>query len=146
MARWDRHGDAVDLSDPIVLGWLAGLLEGEGSFKWKKRPGREAQPQISIQMCDEDVIRRLAAVWNSAVARREPKHSHWSPSWETSIGGRKAFLVMRAVLPIMGERRAAKIREIMEEVAHRYDTKEAPSWQHFSIGSARPMTGQNHEF
>jgi hypothetical protein len=45
------------------LGWVAGLIEGEGSFTIKKARGRNGfscQPQLRVSMTDEDIIRELA--------------------------------------------------------------------------------------
>ena len=54
------------------LYWLAGLLEGEGSFM-RGPPSRPNMPAIAIQMTDEDVIQRVAQLWAvcyTAPARR----------------------------------------------------------------------------
>lgn len=41
--------------------WLAGLLEGEGSFL-KGPPSAPRYPVLSLQMTDEDVVARVAAM------------------------------------------------------------------------------------
>ncbi len=42
--------------------WLVGLLEGEGSFM-PGPPSEATRPRISIQMTDENVIRRVARIF-----------------------------------------------------------------------------------
>ena len=49
----------------IELGWVAGLIEVEGSFtvkKSKRKNGYSCQPQLRVSMTDEDVVRKLAAL------------------------------------------------------------------------------------
>lgn len=46
---------------PAALAWLAGLLEGEGTFE-AHRQGRRTYPRLSLQMCDEDVVVRVASL------------------------------------------------------------------------------------
>jgi hypothetical protein len=50
--------DDVPCSD---LHWLAGLLEGEGSFL-KGPPSAPRHPILALQMTDEDVVARVAAM------------------------------------------------------------------------------------
>lgn len=45
------------------LHWLAGLLEGEGSFM-KPSPSSPNCPIISLQMTDEDIVKRVSLLFN----------------------------------------------------------------------------------
>lgn len=100
------------------IAWAAGLLEGEGSFivRAVKADGRRRRMSVSIEMSDEDVIERIAAVFGSStsnVTTVQPRKDGWSRTWSKRWNGAEAEKVMRAVLPYMGERRAAKIRECL---------------------------------
>ena len=46
------------LMDEKELYWLAGLLEGEGSFM-RGAPSRPNTPMVSLSMTDEDVVARV---------------------------------------------------------------------------------------
>jgi hypothetical protein len=52
--------------DEFTLAWLAGLLEGEGSFS-RGLPSNPTKPIISLHMVDEDVVARVAAIWESRI-------------------------------------------------------------------------------
>jgi hypothetical protein len=94
----------------VELAWLAGLLEGEGSFLCGP-PSQPNRPRIVLDMTDRDVVARAAklmAVKNAAFTprRRNPK---WKPSYIVSVSGVAAFHLMTKLRPLMGERRQGQI-------------------------------------
>lgn len=98
--------------------WLAGILEGEGHFGVDTR--REANyPTIGLNMADRDVVERAAQLMReigdspSQVTLKKARHD-WKPQWRISLYGIAAELVMLAILPYMGERRSARICEVLE--------------------------------
>jgi hypothetical protein len=111
----------MDLSDPDIA-WLAGLLEGEGSFmmaKTKQGGKTYSSPRITVNMTDEDVIQRVATLFNTKVYTM-PKYARdgYAPpkqQWRATLTGARAVALMEAMLPWMGERRSAKIAEILTE-------------------------------
>jgi hypothetical protein len=86
------------------LGWVVGILEGEGCFR-AKALGRPL-PTVTIQMTDRDVMARLCKAIDANL--RGP-YERAPPS-----KGYKAERLMRLVLPHMGERRSQKIEETLE--------------------------------
>jgi hypothetical protein len=94
----------------IDLGWLAGILEGEGSFfQLKAFPG---QPIISLGMTDEDVVARAAKLMGISY------HSDILPSGKTRykfmIRGRpRAGRIMGTLHGLMGERRRGQIEDAL---------------------------------
>ena len=100
----------------LDLMWVAGLLEGEGCFYVQKSHAThptKARPRIQIQMTDEDVIARAARILECGYNRSLPP-SRRKPTYVIAVTGAKATALMRQLLPHMGERRSAKIREILE--------------------------------
>lgn len=114
------------------LAWLAGIVEGEGNINvhttHKVRGGERRAypyPQLRVRMTDEDVVRRCAEVaqeygggvygpWSS---KQEGKLHH-KPSWQFTITGEPARRLLLDLLPYLGERRSAKVREVLSlEVA-----------------------------
>lgn len=100
------------------IAWAAGLLEGEGSFFIREQGSETCRSRmtVKVEMSDEDVIRRIAALFgrsSSNVTTFQPKKDGWSRTWSKQWNGTEAEKVMCAVLPYMGERRAAKIRECL---------------------------------
>jgi len=89
--------------------WLAGLLEGEGTFSVNATPPH-AYPLISVQMCDEDVVTRAARILGAVgIQRREPENINWSVTYVAKISGYSAANWMRRLRPYMGLRRIVAI-------------------------------------
>jgi hypothetical protein len=88
--------------------WLAGLLEGEGSFDLHR--GR--YPRVRVAMCDRDVVGRAATLFGSSI-RLTLRPAPYKATWHAEVSGRQAVAIMRAILPHMGARRSAKIAEIL---------------------------------
>lgn len=92
------------------LYWLAGLLEGEGYFQTKKK----TSPLIALEMTDEDIMKRVCSLIGTSYCKpkvRKPTHKQ---SFKTTLKGAKAIDLMKQILPIMGERRAQRIRECID--------------------------------
>jgi hypothetical protein len=101
------------------IAWLAGILEGEGSF-WadKNRKTinriRYMNPQIAVEMADKDIIDRVASMLGNSVQSRQRDPSK-KRLYNTRVGGRKAVAWMLTLFTLLGQRRRAKIAEIMKE-------------------------------
>ena len=94
---------------PADLYWLAGLLEGEGSFL-KPPPSSPASPRVAVEMTDRDVVERVGRVLG-AIAQPMPDRNNprWKPTYRALIGGERAADLMRLLHPLMGLRRQAQI-------------------------------------
>lgn len=96
---------------PSELYWLAGWLEGEGSFI-APPPSDPGRPRISAQAKDGDVVAeagRLLSIkplLDKSIQRRNPA---WSAMWRVLLQGRRAISMMRAMEPMMGTRRQQQI-------------------------------------
>lgn len=94
----------------IDTAWLAGLLEGEGSFMWHM-----PSPTISLHMTDRDVVERVSLIFGRRLRgpyrHKNPKHK---PYWCASLGGPKALELMTTILPRMGERRTKQINAVID--------------------------------
>lgn len=98
-----------------MLDWLAGLLEGEGCFCLTQG---SKKPVIKLSMTDRDVVEK-AARWMGGCSVRSYRRPSWKPSRKTmhctERHGPQAIALMKALLPRMGERRSAKIEELLRE-------------------------------
>jgi len=93
------------------LAWVAGLLEGEGSFGW----GRTT-PTIQLSSTDKDVVIKAADIlgvqmWNY-VARPKGK-STYKPVYACKVFGSRAVMWMMTLFVLMGKRRRGKIKEVI---------------------------------
>lgn len=100
---------------PEQLAYLAGLLEGEGCFSIRRRAGRAPVPEVRLQMQDRDVVDRVAAWLEASVYELVARGNQSRPSYVTRVDGTLALVLMKALKPMMGERRTAKIEEIMAD-------------------------------
>ena len=117
--------------------WLSALLEGEGTFVLMQcgQDRKYFTVKIGVQMCDRDVIEHAARLIGGIVHTCNPKGGY-RPIHSTSIYGEKARWVMRQILPYMGERRSAKIRELL---AHPTAYNRTPkSWPFYEQVVASP--------
>lgn len=95
---------------PLELGWLAGLLEGEGSIELRTGGFR-----IKLTMTDEDVVRRCLQLTGEGYVSGPYRHSkkgteHHKPFWCWSVGDRAGVCrIALAVYPLLGDRRREKL-------------------------------------
>ena len=108
------HGSRDDLL------WLAGLLEGEGSFD----AHRGKYPRIRLGMTDRDVVGRAASLMDASI-RLSLRPAPNQPTWHTEISGVRAAAIMAEILPHMGSRRSGKIASVLS--AYRWPTEASKS-------------------
>lgn len=103
----------------IEIAWLAGLLEGEGSFGSYSKTTK-VDLRVQLAMGDRDVVEKAAAIVGGAPIytydRKGQKgfRDHHKPQHKFQLRGYKAVRVMEAILPFMGERRSAKITALLK--------------------------------
>lgn len=90
------------------LYWLAGLLEGEGSFL-KGPPPRPNSPAVSCQMTDEDIICRVAKIVGVKYHRVARRNKRWKPAFSVKLNGDRAIALMKRLRSLMGLRRQKQI-------------------------------------
>jgi len=83
---------------------------------WHTRKKVYGGPRITLEMTDRDVVERVAQLMRAPPVRTR-KHTKERPNRKTSFGcsvsSNSAADLMRKLLPHMGARRAAKIRELL---------------------------------
>ena len=91
------------------LAWLAGLLEGEGTFWF-----RNSCAGMRLKMKDYDVVLRAHKIMGGWFDRdKYERRKNWSRLWFCEVSGEQALKAMKWILPFMGKRRSAKINEII---------------------------------
>lgn len=94
--------------------WLAGLLEGDGCFTVAL--GR--YPTIKVDMYDRDIVQRVRSILKPRTSRRLSFHQRKDrkqPIYETTLTGDKAIGWMMTLYPLMGQRRQARIKELITQ-------------------------------
>jgi hypothetical protein len=90
------------------LQWLAGPLEGEGTFL-AGPPSRPRSPAIQFWMTDRDVVERAAAMLDSAVMPVAARRKGWKTAYAVRISGQRAVRWVKRLRPLMGQRRREQI-------------------------------------
>lgn len=116
---------------PTDVAWLAGLLEGEGCF-YLDRNGSYAYPAVALKMTDRDIVERAALMvpgprkaegLGATVNPAKPSQAGAKGLWRWQVRGTKAVEVMRTVRPYMGERRGAKMDELIKWYAQQSNAR-----------------------
>lgn len=82
--------------------WLAGLLEGEGSFI-KGPPSTPRVARVTLPMTDRDVVERAAGLFGRAVSHFDRKAEQPRKRvFITSLKGTLALRLMTDIYPVMG--------------------------------------------
>lgn len=106
------------ISVPEVA-WLAGLLEGEGSFAMTGR-----SISIVVNMIDQDIIERAATLLEGYVygpIRSASVPSHHQPIWRAQVKGPNAAGWMMTIYRLLGSRRRSQVaRALTDWRAMRY--------------------------
>lgn len=95
------------------LHWLAGWLEGEGSFM-AGPPSAPNQPRIQVVTTDEDVAHRAGAIMGATPRLQASLKPEWKDTWLLRIKGRKAIEIMSQLRPLLGVRRQAQVDAAIE--------------------------------
>jgi len=101
------HGHFEHLSETDIA-WIAGLLEGEGSFMKPAKNDPYGMPRIQIQMTDHDVIEKIAKMFGVVAYKvKNPRYEQngWKTPYMAFIRGSRAAEMMNIVKPYMGTRR-----------------------------------------
>jgi len=108
--------------DTAEIAWAAGLFEGEGCIGVWKTQKNHVLPliRLTITMTDRDVLERFCAVVQCGKVGGERRYGrpHHKPAFVWCISNRSDVeRILLALLPWFGERRSAKAREALAEIA-----------------------------
>jgi hypothetical protein len=95
----------------LDLYWLAGFLEGEGSFSYPRSSRDYAV--VSAVSTDKDVATRVARLLGVKMYGPYRYGDNKKPYWSVAQRGSKGAGWMRVLQPLMGRRRQAQIRKTL---------------------------------
>jgi hypothetical protein len=101
--------------------WLAGLLEGEAYFGLHPASKNSLTPVVELNTVDHDVILRVQRVYRERygiavnVHVRPPRQQGYQPQYHLACFGPSARRVMRDLAPLLGERRRARLAELLDD-------------------------------
>jgi hypothetical protein len=129
--------------DELTLHWLAGLLEGEGSF-CVGLPSRPYSPILIIKMTDEDTISKVASIFKVKYYLSTPKRYQekgWKPAFAVRITGKHAVEWMTLLRPLMGQRRQMQIDKAI--ACYQEDTRKSLTPLQIEELRQRALNGEN---
>jgi hypothetical protein len=100
----------VTPTDKITIQWLAGWLEGEGSFVCKK-----SGVHVGATSTDRDVIEDIALTFGGSVYAITKRQAHWKDAWVWGINGAKAYDLCKRLYPYMHSRRQQSIDRLLRQ-------------------------------
>lgn len=97
------------MDDSHTFFWLVGVFEGEAYFGYDKH---NRSPRLEVEMKDEHVIARIAALFDKSYSRRDRRAQNpkTSVTYRVRLGGPRALQVMKRIQPYMSPRRARAIQ------------------------------------
>jgi hypothetical protein len=111
---------------PERLGWVAGIIEGEGSISVTSVPrigNIYTYPLVNVAMTDEDMIRRLrewTGIGRVAGPFRPPSHGTHKPHWNWNVNKiAHVEALCTTIWPFLGERRRVQVQAMRQKVAER---------------------------
>jgi hypothetical protein len=93
---------------PQDLYWLAGLLEGEGTFI-AGPPSVPRSPAVQLSTADRDVVDRAAELLECAVTIVPARRDGWRTAYCVRVRGARAVAWMERLRPLLGNRRQEQI-------------------------------------
>lgn len=103
---------------PESWAWVAGLIEGEGWIGPAPASVRRA-PVIGVESTDDDVIERLAVLTGvgTVIPIKSRNPGVWKTASRWTVRRRSDVRdVLNAILPLLGERRSARARYVLDAV------------------------------
>ena len=110
------------------LGWLVGILEGEGAFvvSYDKRRKGTYNSKIQVEMTDKDMIDRInnlfpGRVWESNYPSKYKSFPNAKPSWRWAISSKdKTKALAELIYPFMSDRRKLQLDLVIKHSEYKY--------------------------
>jgi hypothetical protein len=99
----------------VDLGWLAGLLEGEGCFRARNSGFTNDTITISVTMTDEDVVRKAHEIIKLGTVSGPYLIKSGKSIWIWQCSSRKEVpQILMTIYPLMGKRRQTRIKWLLD--------------------------------
>ena len=108
---------AVSKLTELQIAYLAGLFEGEAYFGFLTSTKGVRCTMIRLKMTDLDIMTKVAAMLGAEAKgpmRDRGFKDHYKSYWTIRLNGHSSAHFLRLIYPYMGERRRARIDEILE--------------------------------
>jgi hypothetical protein len=88
---------------PTEAAWLAGLIDGEGSFRYQRPSPRTLRRQsvLFIEMTDLPTMRRVSDLIGMNIYKRKPQKLNWKPCYQGVLGGQRLLRLLWEIKPYL---------------------------------------------
>src|SRR3990167_1045285 len=128
--------------EDIELGWLSGILEGEGSFTWgaKKDRGVYGLPVVKIGTTDLDICKHVQALLGGKIRTDPAMKAGWKDQYRLQYQGERGAEIMRILYPLMGKRRQRAIKNCLDNWGARPWLREGSKNRHAKLNADKVRT------
>jgi predicted transcriptional regulator len=108
-----RRHEPIELLDEGAIGYLAGLINGEGWFSFSKR-----RPMFRISMTDKDALENVAK-WLKTKVHRGGKTPSGKQRWLVQVAGQKAMDVFNLTKDRLTMAKREQFERVMKKARER---------------------------
>lgn len=101
----------------VQIAWMAGIIEGEGTFVASLRRGKRKYPSMTVRMTDEDIVRRLHEFTGvGAFGAMAVRGMMTKPAYTWKVSRKADFAeICRIIQPYMGIRRSEQMHRVLKQ-------------------------------
>lgn len=126
-----------DLKKQYFIYWLAGYLEGEGSFL-AGPPSDPNMSRIQLQTTDEDIALEISDYFNVKYHKVSSKDNH-KTAFSIAKRGSEAVQLMRQLQPLMSTRRQKQIQKAIDSYHNKVFKPTNAKFSEFDIQAIKAM-------
>lgn len=114
--------------DECEYAWAAGLFEGEGSIVIARRRQRY-YARLIVYSTDRDVLEHWQRLLGGHIRARSPQKDGYKPAFYVELGAQdQVKAALERMAPWLGERRTARVAEVLAKVAENPPTQYGTGW------------------
>jgi len=106
---------AVATPNDRELWWLAGFLEGEGSFVSTGGGGRKRCEMVSARQVQREPLERVISLLGGRIHSYTPNNPKAQPAHDWVVSGSRARGVMLTLYPLLSPRRQQQIHDVLDK-------------------------------
>jgi hypothetical protein len=92
------------------IGWLAGIIDGEGHISISPNGGSQHCIFLGITNTDKSIIDKVSEITGHGYIKRKRTREEWKDTYQWLITARQARFVLSSVLPyLVGKRERAEL-------------------------------------
>lgn len=100
--------NAVVKPTKVDIGWAAGFIEGEGSFKKIK-----TTPRIEASQVNREPVLRLQRLFGGSLKHYHNHKPTWCHIWHWYVNGARALECLDKIFPLLSKKRKKQARKIL---------------------------------